>query len=79
MKEETKVIMDKALEAQKNEINCHDVYVMKKKKARELEQKLALNKEKGAAKEKMKTKKQSTQMTISNEIIEELEREVKKL
>ena len=42
--------MDKALEAQKNEINCHDVYVMKKKKARELEQKLALNKEKGAAK-----------------------------
>ena len=77
IKEETKSLMERALEAEKNEIKYHDSYVMKKQKVRELEQKLALNKEKGNAKEKQKGKKSS--QAISNELIEEMEEEVRKL
>lgn len=43
---------------------------MKKQKVRELEQKLALNKEKGNAKEKQKGKKLS--QAISNDLVEEM-------
>ncbi len=58
--------MQRALQARKNEIKNHEIYCNKKQKARELENKLAINKEKGNIKDKQKTKKSTNQMTISN-------------
>lgn len=36
--------MERVREARKNEINCHQKYVVKKQKVRELENRMAINK-----------------------------------
>ncbi len=35
--------MEKALQAKKNQVNCHEKYVIKQQKIRQLENKLAVN------------------------------------
>lgn len=69
--------MDRVREARKNEISSHQNYVNKKMEVRELQNRMAINK--GLKQKTNKKINPNSKDAISNQMISQLEEEIKKL